>query len=99
MKDQDPQIILFAPLYGQPMAVSTEDRRKARKVVFENRNDPAVKHLFNMIERAVFRMQGEGVAAGSTTHDQGQACGALHIYGLARTWLEQPPPKEEQADA
>lgn len=90
-----PEVILLSPLFGQRLTMTPEERQAARKLVFENRRDPAVKALFNLLERTTFRMQSEGVAAGATPHDQGQACGALHVYGLARTWLEQPLKQDE----
>jgi hypothetical protein len=86
----------MCPLFGQSFHLSAEERQKARKLVFENRHDPAVRALYNLIERSAFRLQGEGIMAGSTAHDQGQACGALHVASVARTWLEVEPPKTEE---
>jgi len=80
--------ILCAPLFGQDFHLSHEERQAARKLVYQNRHDPALKALFNLLERSAYRLQGEGVQAGATAHDQGQACGALYVYGLARAWLE-----------
>lgn len=89
-------VILCAPLYGQKFHLTPEERAAARKQVFDNRQDPAVVALFNMLERKAFSMQAEGVQAGATQHDQGQSCGALYLYQLARAWLESPPAKIEE---
>lgn len=91
-------VILCAPLYGQTFHLTSEERAKARKLVFDNRQDPAVKALFNLIERKAFDMQRAGIEAGSTAHDQGQACGALYLYQIARAWLESAPAKAEAAE-
>lgn len=92
-----PAVILCAPLYGQKFHLTPEERAAARKLVFENRHDPAVRALFELIERKAFSLQAEGVQAGATAHDQGQACGALYLYQLARAWLESHPlPLEEE---
>lgn len=64
--------------------------------MYENRHDPAVQALYNLIERSAFRLQGEGIMPGATAHDQGQACGALHVASVARTWLEIEPQKDEE---
>ncbi len=94
MKDQPP-VILCAPLYGQAFHRTPEERAAERELVHQNRLDPAVKALFNLIERKTFEMQANGVQADATAHDQGQACGALYLYQLARAWLESPPAKRE----
>ena len=94
-----PTVILCTPLYGQKMHLTQEERAAARKNVFNNRLDPAIKDLFNLIERKAFDMQRAGIEAGSTPHDQGQACGALYLYQVARAWLESEPAKPEQEDA
>lgn len=91
-----PAVILCTPLYGQRMHLTPEERAAARKLVYDNRNDPAVKALFNLIERKAFDMQRAGIEAGATAHDQGQACGALYAYQVARAWLELPPQAAEQ---
>jgi len=90
-----PTVILCAPLYGQAFHRTPEERAAERELVHKNRLDPAVKALFNLIERKAFEMQGAGVEAAATAHDQGQACGALYLYQLARAWLESPPAKRE----
>ncbi len=90
-----PPVILCAPLYGQTFHLTPEERAAARKQVFQNRQDPAVKSLFNLIERKAFDMQRAGIEAGATQHDQGQACGALYLYQIARAWLESEPAKPE----
>lgn len=87
--------VLLCPLFGQSFHLNPEERAAARKLVYQNRHDPAVKALFNLLERSAYRLQGEGVQAGATAHDQGQACGALYVYGLARTWLEVKEDKEQ----
>lgn len=97
MKD-NPPVILCAPLFGQAFHLTPDERAKARKLVFASRNDPALKALYDLIERSAYRMQAEGVMAGATAHDQGQACGALHLCNVARTWLEVAPPQAEEAD-
>ena len=97
MTDAAP-VILCAPLYGQAFHLTPEERAKARKQVFENRQDPAVKALFNLIERKAFDMQRAGIEAGATAHDQGQACGALYLYQIARAWLESAPAQREDAE-
>jgi hypothetical protein len=84
-------VVICSPLFGQSFHLTPEDRVKARKLVHENRHDPAVKALFNLIERKAFDMQRAGIEAGATAHDQGQACGALYLYQVARAWLESPP--------
>jgi hypothetical protein len=89
-------VILCAPLYGQKLHLTAEERAKARDLVFKNRHDPAVKALFNLIERKAFDMQRAGIEAGATAHDQGQACGALYVYQIARAWLESAPAQPEQ---
>lgn len=94
MPDTAP-VIICSPLYGQAFHLTPEDRAKARKLVFQNRQDPAVKELFNLIERKAFSMQAEGVQHDATQHDQGQACGALYLYQIARAWLESEPAKPE----
>lgn len=91
-----PAVILCSPLFGQKFALSTEERQKDRKLVFENRHDPAVQALFNLIEREAFSMQASGVQANATAHDQGQACGALYLYQVARAWLDTAPQNPEQ---
>jgi hypothetical protein len=91
-----PAVILCTPLYGQRMHLTPEERAAARKLVYDNRNDPAVKALFNLIERKAFDMQRAGIEAEATAHDQGQACGALYTYQVARAWLESPPQAAEQ---
>lgn len=91
-----PAVILCTPLYGQRMHLTPEERAAARKLVYDNRNDPAVKALFNLIERKAFDMQRAGIEAEATAHDQGQACGALYTYQVARAWLESPPQTLEQ---
>ena len=88
-------VILCAPLYGQAFYRTPEERRAERELVHQNRLDPAVKALFNLIERKAFEMQAAGVQAEATAHDQGQACGALYLYQIARAWLEAPPAKRE----
>ena len=88
-------VILCAPLYGQAFHRTPEERRAERELVHQNRLDPAVKALFNLIERKAFEMQAAGVQAEATAHDQGQACGALYFYQIARAWLEAPPAKRE----
>lgn len=93
-----PPVILCAPLYGQSFQLSREDRDQARKLVFENRHDPAIKALFNLIERKAFSMQAEGVQHDATAHDQGQACGALYLYQLTRAWLESAPSVRETGE-
>jgi hypothetical protein len=90
-----PSVILCAPLYGQNFHRTPEERRAERDLVHRSRLDPAVKALFNLIERKAFEMQSNGVQADATTHDQGQACGALYLYQLTRAWLESPPAKSE----
>jgi len=90
-----PPVILCAPLYGQAFHRTPEERRAERELVHQNRLDPAVKALFNLLERKTFEMQTTGVQADATAHDQGQACGALYLYQLARAWLESPPAKQE----
>ena len=92
---ETPPVIICAPLYGQTFHLTPEDRAKARKLVFENRHDQAVKAFFNLIERKAFDMQRSGIEAGATAHDQGQACGALYLYQIARAWLESPAQREE----
>jgi len=77
--------------------LAPEERAAARMLVWRNRHDAAVQALFNLLERSTFHLQGSGIVAGATAHDQGQACGALHTYTLARTWLEVEPVKEETA--
>jgi len=91
-----PPVILCAPLYGQAFHRTPEERRAERELVHKNRLDPAVIALFNLIERKAFEMQGAGVGADATAHDQGQACGALYLYNLTRAWLESPPAKKEE---
>ena len=93
-----PPVVICAPLYGQTFNLTPEDRAKARELVFKNRHDPAVKALFNLIERKAFGMQAEGVQHDATSHDQGQACGALYLYQLARAWLESAPTQREDAE-
>lgn len=95
-KASPPPPVLLCPLFGQAFHLSSEARQKARKIVYENRHDPAVQALYNLIERSAFRLQGEGIMSGATAHDQGQACGALHVASVARTWLEVEPPKAEE---
>jgi hypothetical protein len=90
-----PPVILCAPLYGQAFHRTPEERRAERELVHQNRLDPAVIALFNLIERKTFEMQASGVQADATAHDQGQACGVLYLYQLARAWLESPPAKRE----
>ena len=90
-----PPVTLCAPLYGQAFHLTPDERRAERELLYKNRLDPAVKALFNLIERKAFEMQGHGVQADATAHDQGQACGALYLYGLARVWLESAPAKRE----
>jgi len=92
-------VILCAPLYGQTFHLTPEQRAQERKHVYENRQDPAVKALFNLIERKAFDMQRAGIEAVATAHDQGQACGALYLYQIARAWLESAPATAEQAEA
>ena len=91
-----PAVILCSPLFGQKFHLSTEERQKNRKLVFENRLDPAVQALFNLIERKAFSMQASGVQADATAHDQGQACGALDLYQVVRAWLDTAPQAPEQ---
>lgn len=98
MSQKYPEVVLLSPLFSQRFNLTPEERQAARKLVYQNRNDPAVQALFNMLERSAFRMQSEGVSRDSTPHDQGQACGALYVYGLARTWLEQPARSEDAAE-
>ena len=93
-----PTVILCAPLFGQAFQLTREDREKARKLVFENRHDAAVQALFNLIERKAFSMQAEGVQHDATAHDQGQACGALYLYQLTRTWLESAPTQRDDGE-
>ena len=93
-----PPVILCAPLYGQSFHLTPEDRAKARKLVYESRHDPAVKALFNLFERKAFAMQAEGVQHDATPHDQGQACGALYLYQVARAWLESPMTERDNAE-
>lgn len=93
-----PPVIICSPLFGQNFNLAREDRETARKLVFENRHDPAVKALFNLIERKAFSMQVEGVQHDATAHDQGQACGALYLYQLARTWLESAPTQRDDGE-
>lgn len=93
---QTPSVTLCAPLYGQAFHLTPEERSAERELLYKNRLDPAVKALFNLIERKAFEMQGNGVQADATAHDQGQACGALYLYGLARAWLESVPKREEE---
>jgi hypothetical protein len=93
-----PTVILCAPLFGQAFQLTREDREKARKLVFENRHDAAVQALFNLIERKAFSMQAEGVQHDATAHDQGQACGALYLYQLTRTWLESAPTQRDDSE-
>jgi hypothetical protein len=93
MKDQEASAVLLCPLFGQAFYLSAEERKAARKLVFENRHDPAVQALYNLIERTAYRLQGEGIAPGSGPHDQGQACGALHVANVARAWLEAEVPE------
>lgn len=95
-KTAAPPVILCSPLFGQKFHLTQEERAAARKLVFENRQDPAVKALFNLIERKAFSMQADGVQADATAHDQGQACGALYLYQLTRAWLETKPQTAEQ---
>ena len=95
---ENPTVILCAPLYGQAFHLTPAERAQARKLVYANRHDPAIKALYDLIERSAYRMQAEGVMADSTAHDQGQACGALHLCNVARTWLEVAPPQAEEAD-
>lgn len=59
-------VILCSPLYGQKFHLTPEERAAARKLVFKNRQDPAVKELFNLIERKAFDMQRAGIEAGAT---------------------------------
>jgi hypothetical protein len=94
--ESTPAVILCTPLYGQRMHLTPEERKAARELVYRSRNDPAVKALFNLIERKAFDMQRAGIEAGATAHDQGQACGALYAYQVARAWLESPPQTPEQ---
>jgi hypothetical protein len=95
---ETPPVIICAPLYGQAFHLTPEDRAKARELVFKNRQDPAVKALFNLIERKAFDMQRSGIEAGATAHDQGQACGALYLYQIARAWLESAPTQREEGE-
>lgn len=92
---ETPTVILCAPLYGQAFHRTLEERRAERELVHQNRLDPAVVALFNLIERKTFEMQTSGVQADATAHDQGQACGALYLYNLVRAWLESAPAKRE----
>lgn len=93
-----PPVIICAPLYGQSLCLTPEERTKARELVFKNRQDPAVKALFNLIERKAFDMQRSGIEAGATEHDQGQACGALYLYQITRAWLESAPAQREEVE-
>jgi len=93
-----PHVILCAPLYGQKFHLTSDERNEARRLVFENRHDPAVQALFNLIERKAFSMQAEGVQHDATPHDQGQACGALYLYQIVRAWLEAAPAKAESEE-
>lgn len=93
-----PPPVLLGPLYGQKLVLSAQERRQHRRLVWENRNDPAVIALFNLLERSTFNLQGMGIAPGSTPHDQGQACGALEVYGRLRTWLECEEKQPEEED-
>jgi hypothetical protein len=95
---ETPPVIICAPLYGQTFHLTPEERAKARELVFKNRQDPAVKALFNLIERKAFDMQRSGIEAGATAHDQGQACGALYLYQIARAWLESAPTQREEGE-
>lgn len=93
-----PSVILCSPLYGQSFHLTQEERVEARKLVFKNRQDPAVIALFNLIERKAFTMQADGVQHDATAHDQGQACGALYLYQVTRAWLESEPARPELAE-
>lgn len=90
-----PEVILCSPLYGQNLQPSAEERKRDRELLFQNRKDPAVIALFNLIERKAFGMQCAGVQADATAHDQGMACGALEIYQVMRAWVGDQVKEEE----
>lgn len=83
-----PAALVF-PLYAQKkLRLSLEEKQAARALIRKHGNEPAMREVFNLIERATFRLQGEGIAPGATAHEQGQAYGALYVYGLLRAVLE-----------
>jgi hypothetical protein len=79
---------LLYPLFHGPAHLDAEDKREARNLLRKHSNNPGVRALFNLIERTTFRLQADAIQPESGPHQQGQAYGALYVYGLARTWLE-----------
>jgi hypothetical protein len=96
MPDTPP--VLIYPLFQGPAHFDAEEKRTARDILRKHSNNPGVRALFNLIERATFRLQADAIQPESGPHQQGQAYGALYTYGLARAWLEGLEDEIEEED-
>lgn len=82
-----PSTLLY-PLFNGPAHLTPEEKLKERETLRKHSNNPGVRALFNLIERTAFRLQSGGIQPDADKHEQGQAYGAVYVYGIARAWLE-----------